>query len=127
MARFKENDLPKSKITASSLQKATVIFQYTGNHRWKFYVGLIFLLFTGATALAFPKLMGMLIDCVKNKDNSQANMIQGGQIIRPEQQSHWQLFHNVDEHQDKRGDDGMFNRKHIDFEKSGGHALPQCA
>ncbi|TDD73865.1 ABC transporter ATP-binding protein [Flavobacterium caseinilyticum] len=81
MARFKENDLPKSKITASSLQKATVIFQYAGNHRWKFYVGLIFLLFTGATALAFPKLMGMLIDCVKNKDNSQADMIAGGLII----------------------------------------------
>ncbi|RTZ03406.1 ATP-binding cassette domain-containing protein [Flavobacterium sp. RSP49] len=81
MARFKENDLPKSKITASSLQKATVIFQYAGNHRWKFYVGLVFLLFTGATALAFPKLMGMLIDCVKNKDNAQANMIAGGLIV----------------------------------------------
>lgn len=81
MARFKENDLPKSKITASSLQKATVIFQYAGNHRWKFYVGLIFLLFTGATALAFPKLMGMLIDCVKNKDNAQANMIAGGLLV----------------------------------------------
>jgi hypothetical protein len=34
-----------------------------------------FLLLTGATALAFPKLMGMLIDCVKNKDNTQANNI----------------------------------------------------
>ncbi len=81
MARFKENDLPKSKLTASSLNKAILIFQYAGNHRWKFYVGLIFLLFTGATALAFPKLMGMLIDCVKNKDNDQANMIAGGLII----------------------------------------------
>ena len=75
MARFKENDLPKSKITASSLHKATLIFRYAGNHRWKFYVGLVFLLLTGATALAFPKLMGMLIDCVKNKDNAQANNI----------------------------------------------------
>lgn len=75
MARFKENDLPKSKITASSLSKATLIFQYAENHRWKFYVGLVFLLLTGATALAFPKLMGMLIDCVKNKDNNQANNI----------------------------------------------------
>tara|TARA_R110000868_G_scaffold243512_3_gene499518 strand:+ start:7808 stop:9595 length:1788 start_codon:yes stop_codon:yes gene_type:complete len=75
MARFKENDLPKSKITASSLNKATLIFRYAGNHRWKFYVGLVFLLLTGATALAFPKLMGLLIDCVKNKDNSQANSI----------------------------------------------------
>ncbi|MFE3867727.1 ABC transporter ATP-binding protein [Flavobacterium sp. LS2P90] len=81
MARFKENDLPKSKITASSLNKATIIFQYAGNHRWKFYVGLVFLLFTGATALAFPKLMGMLIDCVKNKDNSQANTIALGLLV----------------------------------------------
>jgi hypothetical protein len=67
MARFKENDLPKSKITASSLNKAILIFKYAENHRWKFYVGLFFLLLTGATALAFPKLMGMLIDSVKNK------------------------------------------------------------
>ena len=81
MARFKENDLPKSKITASSLNKATIIFKYAGNHRWKFYVGLVFLLFTGATALAFPKLMGMLIDCVKNKDNSQANTIALGLLV----------------------------------------------
>ena len=81
MARFKENDLPNSKITANKIQKAIVIFKYAGNHRWKFYVGLVFLLFTGATALAFPKLMGMLIDCVKNKNNDQANMIAGGLIL----------------------------------------------
>lgn len=81
MARFKENDLPKSKITATSLNKATVIFKYAGKHQWKFYVGLFFLLLTGATALAFPKLMGMLIDCVKNKNNDQANQIALGLIV----------------------------------------------
>ena len=75
MARFKENDLPKAKITLSALQKAVLIFQYSGKHRWKFYVGLLFLLLTGGTALAFPKLMGLLVDCVKNKDNAQANFI----------------------------------------------------
>jgi len=32
-------------------------------------------LFTGGTALAFPKLMGLLVDCVKNKDLAQANFI----------------------------------------------------
>ena len=80
MARFKENDLPKSKITATSLQKATLIFKFAGKHQWKFYVGLVFLLFTGATALAFPKLMGMLIDCVKNKDTDQANTIALGLV-----------------------------------------------
>jgi len=81
MARFKENDLPKSKITATSLNKATIIFKYAGKHQWKFYVGLFFLLLTGATALAFPKLMGMLIDCVKNKNNDQANQIALGLIF----------------------------------------------
>lgn len=81
MARFKENDLPKSKLTKSSLTKALLIFKYAENHKWKFYVGLIFLLFTGGTALAFPKLMGLLIDCVKNKDNEQANLIAGGLIV----------------------------------------------
>jgi ABC-type multidrug transport system fused ATPase/permease subunit len=81
MARFKENDLPKSKLTKSSISKALLIFKYAENHKWKFYIGLIFLLFTGGTALAFPKLMGLLIDCVKNKDNEQANLIAGGLLV----------------------------------------------
>ncbi len=80
MARFKENDLPKSKITSSALQKAALIFKYSGNHKWKFFIGLIFLLLTGATALAFPKLMGMLVDCVKNHDTKLANNIALGLV-----------------------------------------------
>lgn len=75
MPRFKENDLPKSKITLSALQKAKLIFQFSGKHLWKFYVGLFFLLLTGGSALAFPKLMGLLVDCVNNKDTAQANFI----------------------------------------------------
>ena len=75
MPRFKENDLPKSKITLSALQKAKLIFQFSGKHLWKFYIGLFFLLLTGGTALAFPKLMGLLVDCVNNKDRAQANFI----------------------------------------------------
>lgn len=72
MARRKENDLPKAKITAGSLQKATLIFGFAGSHKWKFFIGLIFLLLTGATALAFPKLMGLLIDCVGDRDMDRA-------------------------------------------------------
>jgi ABC-type multidrug transport system fused ATPase/permease subunit len=92
MARFKENDLPKSKITATSLQKATLIFKYSGKHKWKFYVGLLFLLLTGATALAFPKLMGMLVDCVKNKDNVLANNIALGLVLILFLQSFFSFF-----------------------------------
>jgi ABC-type multidrug transport system fused ATPase/permease subunit len=75
MARFQENDLPKAKLDSNSLQKALRIFKYGKNHKWKFFLGLIFLLLTSATALAFPKLMGMLVDCVTNKDLSRANEI----------------------------------------------------
>ena len=81
MARFVENDLPKSKITASSLNKAKIVFKYAGKNRWKFYVGLIFLLLTSVTALAFPKFMGMLIDCVNKKDSDLANKIALGLML----------------------------------------------
>ncbi len=78
MGRFKENDLPKAKITANSLNNAKIIFKYAGKNRWKFYVGLIFLLLTSVTALAFPKFMGMLVDCVNKKDGDLANKIAVG-------------------------------------------------
>ncbi|EJF99359.1 ABC transporter ATP-binding protein [Flavobacterium sp. F52] len=92
MARFKENDLPKSKITATSLNKAKTIFTYAGHHKWKFFIGLIFLLLTGATALAFPKLMGMLVDCVKNKNGDEANQIALGLIVILFLQSFFSFF-----------------------------------
>lgn len=92
MARFKENDLPKSKITATSINKAKTIFTYAGHHKWKFFIGLIFLLLTGATALAFPKLMGMLVDCVKNKNGDEANQIALGLIVILFLQSFFSFF-----------------------------------
>jgi ABC-type multidrug transport system fused ATPase/permease subunit len=92
MARSKENDLPKAKLNNSSLKKATQIFAYAKGHRWKFYVGLFFLLLTGATALAFPKLLGMLVDCVKNKDIPKANTIAIGLIVILFLQSFFSFF-----------------------------------
>jgi ABC-type multidrug transport system fused ATPase/permease subunit len=81
MPRFQENDLPKAKITASSLNKAKIIFKYAGKNRWKFFVGLVFLLLTSVTALAFPKFMGMLVDCVNKKDGALANKIALGLML----------------------------------------------
>jgi ABC-type multidrug transport system fused ATPase/permease subunit len=75
MARRLDNDLPKAKITANSLQRTAILFRYGGNHRWKFYVGLVFLLLTSATALAFPKLIGTLVDSAKEKNLAQANTV----------------------------------------------------
>lgn len=81
MARFQENDLPKAKLDSNSLQKAFRIFKYGKGHKWKFFLGLVFLLLTSATALAFPKLMGMLVDCVTNKNLARANEIAVGLMV----------------------------------------------
>ncbi len=92
MARFKENDLPKAKLNASSISKAILIFKYAGNNKWKFYVGLVFLLLTGATALAFPKLLGMLVDCVTVKDVTKAKNIAIGLMVILLLQSFFSFF-----------------------------------
>jgi hypothetical protein len=75
MARFKEKRFTKSKLLPSS-KKQRLLFEYAGNHRWKFYVGLIFLLFT-VQLYNFSETDGNTSDCVKNKDNTR-NMIAGG-------------------------------------------------
>ncbi|MBF02486.1 MAG: multidrug ABC transporter ATP-binding protein [Flavobacterium sp.] len=92
MARFQENDLPKSKLNASTLSKALQIFKYATHHKWKFYLGLLFLLLTGGTALAFPKLLGMLVDCVNQKDLLQARNIALGLMVILLLQSFFSFF-----------------------------------
>lgn len=69
------DDLPKVKLTKSSLKKALRIFQYAGKHNWKLYIGLVFLLFTGGTALVFPWMLGDLIKSVELKSFSNINDI----------------------------------------------------
>ena len=66
MARKKLNqggieELPKAKLNKESLKKALGIFKFIGPFKWKFALGMVFLGLTGATALAFPWLMGALI------------------------------------------------------------------
>jgi ABC-type multidrug transport system fused ATPase/permease subunit len=58
----------------------------------EFYVGLIFLLLTGATALAFPKLMGILVDTVNNRDIGEANNIALGLLAILFLQSFFSFF-----------------------------------
>jgi len=69
------DDLPKAKINKSSLKKALRIFEYTGVHKWKLYLGLVFLLLTSVTALVFPLLLRELVNSVELKDFSKIDQI----------------------------------------------------
>lgn len=57
-------ELPKAKVNKESLMRASRLFGFMGKHKWKFYLGLFFLLCTGATALIFPRLLGSLMGLI---------------------------------------------------------------
>jgi ABC transporter fused permease/ATP-binding protein len=65
-------DLPKAKLTKTSLQKATRLFSYLKPDKGKYIAGLIFLALTSATALAFPMLIGELVNGAKDSTTSES-------------------------------------------------------
>ncbi len=69
------DDLPKAKITKTSLKKTARLFSYVGPHKWKLYLGLVFLLLTGGTALLFPMMLGGLVKTIEVKNFTKINEI----------------------------------------------------
>lgn len=57
-----EQQTKRAKITFSGIRNALRLYQYAKPYRWQFGLGLIMLLLSTAASLAFPKLLGDLID-----------------------------------------------------------------
>lgn len=74
MARDRDRDIPKAKLNKENIKKASRLFAYMGNQKWKFILGFVFLMFTGSTSLLFPYLTGDLVDAVE-KSQQEINMI----------------------------------------------------
>lgn len=68
-------DLPKAKINKASLKQISRLFQFIGPHKWKLYLGLVFLTLTGGTALYFPILLKDLVNTIETHDFSKINEI----------------------------------------------------
>jgi len=63
MARKNDRDLPKAPVNRNSLSRGLRLFRYiSAPDRWLFALGTLFLFFTAATALLFPRLTGRLVD-----------------------------------------------------------------
>jgi ABC-type multidrug transport system fused ATPase/permease subunit len=62
-----KDEMPKAKINRDSLKRSARLFKYMGPHRWKFFLGLVFLALTAATALIFPRLMGELMGIISGE------------------------------------------------------------
>ncbi len=57
-----EQQNKRAKITLSGIRRALRLYQYAKPYRWQFALGLIMLLLSSSASLAFPKLLGDLID-----------------------------------------------------------------
>ena len=60
-----DSNLPKSKINKQNLSKALRIFSYMEKFKFRFFLGMIFLILTSAVALVFPWLLGRMVDSAK--------------------------------------------------------------
>lgn len=57
-----EQQNKRVKVTFSSIRKALRLYQYAKPYRWQFGLGLFMLLLSTSASLAFPKLLGELVD-----------------------------------------------------------------
>jgi len=62
-----EEELPKAKLNKESIRKAEGLLNYMRPYRWKFFIGLFFLFISSLTGLAFPSLLGAMIDAAQGK------------------------------------------------------------
>lgn len=60
-----EQELNKARINKQTIKTASGLLTYLKPYRWKFIVGLVFLLLSSLTGLAFPALLGAMIDVAK--------------------------------------------------------------
>lgn len=58
------DELPKAKINRETLKRSARLFSYMGKHKWKFFLGLVFLFLTASVALIFPRLLGELMGII---------------------------------------------------------------
>src|ERR1035437_1505844 len=58
------DDLPKAKLSLQNFKRSLRLFSFVGKHKWKFFLGLVFLAGTVYTALTFPRLIGNLMGLI---------------------------------------------------------------
>jgi ABC-type multidrug transport system fused ATPase/permease subunit len=63
-----EDDSPKTPITGASFKRAMRVTKFFKPYRWIYFVGFIFLALTSLTSLAFPWMLGRLVDSANTSD-----------------------------------------------------------
>ncbi len=61
------DSLEKTKISKTSIQKTKQLFSYIHPYKWYFIAGMLCLIFSSTTVMAFPKSIGLLVDASLGK------------------------------------------------------------
>lgn len=71
----KSNGEKREKLTKTGLNKAKRLFRFLLPYKWTFSLGLVFLLLSSLTTLAFPMLLGQLMDTDAQMDINRLGLI----------------------------------------------------
>ncbi|MFB5946910.1 ABC transporter ATP-binding protein [Albibacterium profundi] len=61
-----KEELPKAKINKDTIKSVKKLLRYLKPYRTKFLIGMVFLFFSSVTVLAFPALLGAMIDAAQS-------------------------------------------------------------
>jgi ABC-type multidrug transport system fused ATPase/permease subunit len=79
------DELPKAKLSLANFKKSLRLFGYLGKHKWKFILGMIFLVGSAGVGLVFPlksgEMFGYLGESVKGPDQVRAELMSIGLIL----------------------------------------------
>jgi ABC-type multidrug transport system fused ATPase/permease subunit len=70
-----EDDLPKAKLTLSNVKRSLRLFTYLGNQKWKFALGMFFLIATAGVGLLFPLKSGTMFGYFGETGKDQTQMV----------------------------------------------------
>ncbi len=70
-------ETPKAKVTKEAITRALEMFRFVRPYRTKFIIGMLLLLFSSSTFLAFPWVAGKLVDAA----NGQPYILPGGTTL----------------------------------------------
>ena len=79
------DDIPKAKLSIENFKKSLGLFNYLGNHKWMFVVGMFFLFASAGIGLYFPiisgKMFGVFGDSTTAKDLLEEKLKSTGLIM----------------------------------------------
>jgi ABC-type multidrug transport system fused ATPase/permease subunit len=69
------DELPKVKLSWSNIKRSFRLFSYLGEHKWKFVLGMFFLIATAGVGLLFPLKSGTMFGYFGENSKPKAEMI----------------------------------------------------